>query len=65
MTKLYKVELYVIDVNRDWTSESLKAQLEHSIDFVKVESVSEVDIGEWHDDHELNKRGADYEKYFK
>ena len=66
-TRLRKVVLYVLDLNDPMSEESLKAEFESMryVDFVKVDSIETADIGQWHDDHPLNKKGGDFEAYFK
>lgn len=67
MAKLRKVTLYILDSNDPLTDEDIRWQLStiKHLPFVNVGEIESADIGEWHDDHELNKRGADHEKYFK
>lgn len=68
MSKVYKVIMYVLDINGEPSS---KRELENTLycnkypEHKKVESIEEADIGEWHDFHELNQHGADFGKYFK
>ncbi len=64
--KMHKIELYVLDFE-DYGIEECTSILEH-IDphgaIVKVNPIGSVEIGEWHDGHELNFRSTDYNKYF-
>jgi hypothetical protein len=67
MAKCYKITMYVLDLNGSPSSEEeLKSIIECNKypEFKHVEKIEVANIGEWDDDHELNKRGADYEKYF-
>lgn len=61
-----KVTLYVLDINDPVTDEDMKHHLT-DMDYFSaiVGKVEHAEVGPWHDDHELNKQGADYEKYFK
>ena len=66
-TKMHRVILYVMDLGNEHTHESLTSELK-SIkypEFVTVGEIKTTDIGEWHDDHPLNFKGADHEIYFK
>jgi len=69
--KIYKIELKVIDFD-EIGEDCIKQELEgtkysnHCISPVVVQMESR-DIGEWHDDHPLNKRdseGAEYQRLF-
>ncbi len=65
--KLFRAVLYTLPLNeKGATAENLKSILQNLRypEFLHVERVDTTDIGEWSDDHELNKRGADYSKYF-
>lgn len=65
MAKLFRVEAYVVDVNGDTKADSIRLNLENSFSLhVNVKDIQETEAGEWYDDHELNKRGCDYKKYF-
>lgn len=67
MTKLYRVVAYALDLNGNAkTKEEVKRQIENNKwpEFLNVKEISETDIGELYDDHELNKLNAPYEKYF-
>lgn len=71
MAKMTKLILYVIDYNetgagpQDLISE-LREQRRGYLGESGIHAVEAgvVEIGEWHDDHPLNKRDADHEKYF-
>lgn len=66
MAKFYKVEAYVLQLNGTPSSkEELTQELRNNryLD-INVQDIQETDIGEWDDDHELNKRGANYRKFF-
>lgn len=63
--KMYKVVSYVIDFENIGPD-----AIEHGFNHMKyfyphVEEINSVDIGEWSDDHPLNKLGADWDSYFK
>lgn len=67
MTKLYRVEAYVLDLNDDCpTKESVIENIEcnRHPEFISIEDVQETDVGEWDDDHELNQIGCNYRKFF-
>jgi len=68
MSKLYKVVVFVPDLNNDFDNiASLMGKISWHIDFAKVFPEGEVEI-EWDDDIDINQRGAsraDYEAYFK
>lgn len=64
MAKAYKITVLVVDLEGTG-----KEEIRHLIEnnryiYPCVKEIQEADIGEWHDDHPLNKRGCDYEKYF-
>jgi hypothetical protein len=68
MSKMHRVVIYVTDLNGlEHTHESLKQELESlpCPEFVHVGEIKTTDIGEWHDEHPLNKIGANHEEYFK
>lgn len=67
MAKMRKVTLYVLDLNNPMSEEDIASELEHMryLESVYVGKIETADIGEWHDDHELNLPGANHEKYFK
>lgn len=66
MARMRKVIVYVFDINDPQSEEDIAYQLRNTKYMsVHVGPIQTADIGPWHDDHELNKRGADYEKYFK
>ena len=56
MTSLYRVELYILDLNQQVDLESVKYHLENHryLDFVTIADLRETDIGKWSDDHPLN-----------
>jgi hypothetical protein len=66
--KMYKVTMYVIDFE-GLTAEDLVDEIKFRIDgIVRIASLTEADIGEFEDDHELNQQSAtmeQHEKYFK
>jgi hypothetical protein len=66
-TKMHRVVLYVKDLNDTNSPEGLKDTFEGQKypEFVTVGDIQTVDIGEWHDNHPLNKIGSDHESYFK
>ena len=65
--KMHRVVLYVKDIHDESNRVSLKRDFEngHCPEFVHVDEIDTVDIGEWHDGHPLNKIGADHKGYFK
>ena len=67
MAKLRKVTLYVFDMDGNQTDHDIAMELKSikHLPFVAMGDIDIVDIGEWHDDHELNKFDADYRKWFK
>lgn len=66
-TKAYKIELLIID-NEDIGIVDIKEYLRSTKHvYPQIKSVEEADIGEWHEDHPLNKRAsadAEYERIF-
>lgn len=67
MAKCYKVEAYVLALNGDFQNKEILTEVLENyryIEHLHVQDIQETDIGEWHDDHELNKRGANYRKFF-
>lgn len=63
--KAYKVTGYIIDIE-DVGPINLKHEIQQ-MDYATISGLKleEAEIGEWSDDHPLNKRGCDYEPYFK
>lgn len=58
MTTMYRVVAFVKDLNSNApTKEEVINQIEMNKypEFIDVLEVDETDIGEWHDEHELNK----------
>jgi len=69
-TKLYKLEVYVIDFERNSRDENIIQLLENNKHIsVQVKDVASVDLGEWSDEHPLNQPEtsslADYRSYFQ
>lgn len=67
MAKCYKVEVYVLALNGDFQNKEILTEVLENyryIEHLHVQDIQETDVGEWHDDHELNKRGANYQKFF-
>ena len=67
-TKLYKLEVYVIDSERN-SQEDIIRLLENTKHIsVQVMDVASVDLGEWFDEHPLNQPAtsslSDYRSYF-
>ena len=70
--KLRKATIYFYDAN-EAMEENLKDELQNVIDYgtdisVKFFEVEEVEIGEWHDDIDINFtdcKKETFEKYFK
>lgn len=63
--KLRKITMYVLDFE-GMSDQDFKYHLTNDRYLsIKLDKIEEADIGEWHDDHELNKQGADYGKYFR
>lgn len=66
MARLRKVTVYVLDLNDPVSDKDLTYHLTDCDYYIaKVGKIEHAEIGPWHDDHESNKRGADYEKYFR
>jgi len=64
---MFRVVMYVKNLNNDFRNQQDlidTIQNYKYLSFINIAEVLETDIGEWHDDHELNKRDADYAKYF-
>jgi len=69
MTKMYLLEVYVID-HENMGLESIKDEIENGSKYINpnVMAAGEADIGEWEDDHILNKSATPvsvYRKYFE
>jgi len=65
-TKMYKVTMYIVDTDMNYGQKSDVVEVVNNrLGDVSSITTDVVDIGIWHDDHPLNKRGADYEAYFK
>ena len=69
MTKAFKVELYVIDANDNGLcEEEIKVLLERTKHlYPSVKNIQKADIGEWSDDHPMNKSSTslkDIRAYF-
>jgi hypothetical protein len=64
---MHRVVLYVKDLNEENTHEGLRNTFRNNKypEFVTVGDIRTVDIGEFEDDHPLNKIGSDHESYFK
>lgn len=67
--KMHRVVIYKLDLDDPMPEKELKYLLENIkyVDFTKVMDIRTADIGEWDDDHELNKRdtpASAYERYF-
>lgn len=68
MAKLYKITGYVTELNGfPENKEELVNSLKNGTNdlCITIGNIQEVDIGEWSDNHELNKIDCDREKYFK
>lgn len=76
MPKVYKVEMYIVDVHGDYdhlTNEDMVEEIEHQVDvrmdvMTHVESVESSKEFEWDDDLAINKTNAtkeDYEAHLK
>lgn len=66
--KAYKIELLVIDLENVGADEIVRTLENSKYIYPTVMSIKSRDIGEWHDDHPLNKwdsMGAEYERLFK
>ncbi len=65
--KAYKIEIFIIDfdkLGKDGVVEELeRVNFPNDCIDLKVKDVQEVDIGEWHDDHPLNKRSTANDEY--
>jgi len=62
MTSVYRVEMFVLGLNNGYESkDQLKSLLENirHVEFSHVSEIQETDIGEWDDDHPLNRSGHD------
>lgn len=67
MTKVYKIEVMAIMAD-DWDEDSIIAAIENTkYVYPQVKSIKSIDIGEWDDEHPLNKKAtakAEYERLF-
>jgi len=61
--KAYKIELLVLDMEE--TPQNEIVELLENIDYIypQVKNIKCVDIGEWYDDHPLNKKETCDEEY--
>ena len=68
MAKIFKISGYLVDPNGDYDAKDFVVGINEGFDaFGHHVKVEEVDIGEWDDDHPLNKIGCtveECEKYF-
>lgn len=63
--KAHKITLLVLNFENT-SEEDLRTLIEHNKYLsVSVEEVETVELGEWDDDHPLNKKGRDWKSYFK
>lgn len=67
MTKVFKMEVMAI-MDDDWDEDSVIAAIENTkYVYPQVKSIQRRDIGDWSDDHPLNKKAtaqAEYERLF-
>lgn len=62
--KAYKLEVLVID-NEQYGANEVKDSIENNRYFFNsVMSIKQAEIGEWHDDHPLNKSGTMAHAYY-
>lgn len=67
MTKAYKIEVLVIDHKEMGEKEIVQALENTRYVYPRVMKVQSADVGEWSDDHPLNKRAtseAEYRRLF-
>jgi hypothetical protein len=64
--KMFKFEVYVLDLENEGIDDAIYHIQNMKYCHAKVLQSAETDVGEWHDDHELNKRASidTYKKYF-
>lgn len=62
--KAHKVTLVVLNFE-NIPEDELKFLVADNELCCSVKEMETVDIGEWYDDHELNKRNGDWKKFFK
>ena len=69
MAKIYKISGYILDVGGDYDEDHVEWLIGRYSDLVVRDlQVESVDIGEWDDDHPLNRWDcpvSECEKYFK
>ena len=69
MARIFKITAYMVDANEDFNASSIKDEIKNIDDIiVKNVEVIEKDIGEWDDDHPLNRFNSPIEectKYFE
>lgn len=64
--KAYRIVTYVLELNYGMSVQEIVNELTRSRHMdVSVGAISEIDIGEWDDDHPLNHRDTDVEAYFQ
>ena len=71
MAKLFKVTTYIVDYNDEFDSSNVEEYLIYATQRhfdLRHTKISDVDLGEWYDEHPLNYINcpkAEFEKYFK
>ena len=63
--KAYKIEVLVIDIENIGELEIIESLKNTKYIYPQVKDVKSVDIGEWSDEHPLNKRDNCEEEYKK
>lgn len=69
MAHIFKITAYMVDANEDFNASNIKDEIQNIDDIiVKNVEVIEKDIGEWDDDHPLNRCNSPIKectKYFE
>lgn len=62
--KAYRIVTYVTD-HEDIGIDEILYLMDNKHLYLMTGAISEIDIGEWDDDHPLNQMDTDVEKYFE
>ncbi len=64
--KAYRIVTYVMDLNHGMDLDGILEELTNNRYLcIDTGAISEIDIGEWDDEHPLNQMDTDVEKYFE
>ena len=67
MAKLHKIEMYIVDIDEHYgTLANIIEHINERLELVELCPFKEQTVDfDWHDEHELNMRGAKYKDYAK